>query len=101
MPPQYALMNEIPSPPEYSEQVVNLTASLESTGLDTSEGLNIICDQDISHIYIGQGQGKIGSGAQPLFSPQELESSPHYELIYHQDRVYIFSLLPGVCDLSP
>jgi hypothetical protein len=98
MPPQYALMNEIPSPPDYSERVVNLTAALESTGLDTSEGSNIICDHDISHIYIGQAQGRIGSGAQQLFSPQELADSTNYELIYQQDRVYIFSVLPGVCE---
>jgi hypothetical protein len=98
MPPQYALMNEIPAPLEYSQEVVNLAASLENTGLNTSEGLGIICDHNISHIYIGQAQGKIGFGVQQLFSPQELEGSPFYELNYHQDRVYIFSMLPGVCE---
>lgn len=98
MPPQYALVFEIPLPRDYSEEVVNLTAGLEDSNLGTQTGLGIICDHNISHIYIGQVQGKIGSGVQQLFSPQELINSSYYKLIYHQDRVYIFSLMPGVCE---
>jgi hypothetical protein len=101
MPPQYALMNEVSLPADYSEQVVNLTAALENTNLDTQKALGVLCDHNISHIYIGQGQGKIRLGGQQLFWPQEFEDSRHYELIYHQDRVYIFSITPGACEANP
>lgn len=98
MPPQYALMNEIPSPPDYSQRIVDLVASIEDISLDSEEGTQILCDNKISHIYIGQGQGKTGFGSQQLYTPKEVENNPAIELIYRQDRVYIFKLKQEACE---
>lgn len=97
MPPQYALLSEMPNQPGYTQQVVALVQLLEETSPASPEGIARLCDWGISHVYIGQGQGKTGSSATQLFAPEELLGSSAFSLLYHQDRVYVFALAPGVC----
>ena len=97
MPPQYALMNELPAEPTYSQRVVDLVARLETTSPASSEGIRLLCDWGITHVYIGQGQGNVGAGVRQLFSPTALMNSPAFSLVYHLDRVYIFALDPQAC----
>ncbi len=92
IPPQYALANEAPIDPGYSLGVVKLEAQLEKTSIASQDAIKLICDYGITHVYIGQKQGAVGNQNGPLFSPNELESSAEFMLIYHQDRVYIFSV---------
>jgi hypothetical protein len=99
MPPLYALSSEVPLEDGYSKRVVDLVAALETIPLDSVEGAALLCEQGISHVYIGQLQGLVGiSWLSQLFSPDELLNQPFYQLVYHQDRVYIFALQEGVCD---
>ena len=97
MPPQYALLSEIPVSPNYSKDVVTLVAGLETTSLDSENGLNLLCEHDITHIYIGQGQGEVGYGATQLFSPDMLAEYQAYQLIYRHDRIYIYEIDPQYC----
>ena len=98
MPSQYALLNEIPSPPEYSQKVLDLVTLLEEKTLDDSESLSALCNWGVTHIYNGQGQGQVGSRISQLFAPNEmLSTSQYYERIYQRDRVSIFRLNPEVC----
>lgn len=97
IPPQYAILNEKPSPPEYTRQVVKLLAELETTSPASPQGINLLCAQGITHVYIGQRQGRVGYAAAQLFSPQSLLNSADFDLIYHQDRVWIFKLEPQAC----
>lgn len=97
MPPQYAILNEREAEPGYNQRVVGLAVALETTRLDTAEGVRILCDWGITHAYVGQAHGYVGFGAQQLYSPDELLNSPAFELLYHEDRVYIFRLLPESC----
>ncbi len=97
MPPQYALFNESPIEAGYSQRVVKLIAKLETASPSSPEGLQTLCDWGISHIYIGQGQGKVGMGVSQLFSPQDFINSPSFDLLYHRDRVYIFALAHEAC----
>jgi len=92
MPPQYALLSEIPLTPNYSKDVVAVVGGLENNSIDSENGLHLLCEQDITHIYIGQGQGTVGYGATQLFSPDQLAENQAYQLIYHHDRVYIYEL---------
>ena len=100
MPPQYALLAEAPSPPDYSERVVDLVAVLETHPPDTAEGLAAICRMGITHIYIGQGQGQTGYGVVQLYTRAQLLDSPWLAEIYHQDRVSVFAIQPGACPLT-
>jgi len=98
MPPQYALMNEAPAEPGYSQRVVDLVAHLEEHSPASPEGLARLCEWGITHVYIGQGQGKVGAGAVQLFPPEVLADSPAFRPVYHQDRVWIFALNPEACE---
>jgi len=102
MPPQYALLNEAPAVPGYSQRVVDLVAYLEEHSPASPEGLAQLCEWGITHVYIGQGQGKIGkvifAEAAQLFPPEVLANSPAFQLLYHQDRVWIFALKPEACE---
>lgn len=97
MPPQYALMAEIPDPQDYSRQVVSLLAVLEASPPNTPQGLAAMCRMGITHIYIGQGQGLTGFGARQLYNREQLLSSGQFSEIYHQDRVSVFAIQPGAC----
>jgi hypothetical protein len=97
MPPQYALMNEVPHPASYSKDVVVLVRELEATAPGSAEGLRLLCENRITHVYIGQTQGKTGSPARQLYKPEDFLKHPAFEKIYHQDRVYLFALRAGVC----
>lgn len=100
MPPQYAMVNEKPREPGYSKRLVDLVARLEKVSPASSDGERLLCDMDITHVYIGQGQGQVGAGAVQLFSPDQFVHSTAFQLAYHQDRVYIFALDPLVCGAS-
>ncbi len=97
MPPQYALLNEAPAMPGYSQQVVGLVAHLEEHSPASHEGLSRLCEWGITHVYIGQGQGKVGAGAVQLFAPDDLAGSPAFRPVYHRDRVWVFALNPEAC----
>jgi hypothetical protein len=96
IPSQYALANEIPIVEDYSLHVVDLEATLEEDGLVSEAGINKLCEYGINHVFIGQKQGIVGNIGKPLFTPDELASSHIFRLIYHQDRVYIYSV-EGAC----
>jgi hypothetical protein len=97
MPPQYAILNEIPSPSDYSQKVVELVAYLENHSPGLPDTVQRLCAEHITHAYIGQGQGKVGFTAVQLFSPQDFQNSLYWETIYQQDNVYIFVLNQSYC----
>lgn len=97
MPPQYAMLNEAATPPDYTEQVVELVDRLEEAPLNAREGISLLCDWGITHVYIGQGQGRVGFGVTQLFAPDELVGNPAFEQVYRRDRVSIFALNQQAC----
>ena len=97
MPPQYALVNEVPADANYTQRVVDLVARLEAASPASPEWIQPLCDWGVTHVYVGQGQGKVGAGVVQLFSPAALASSPAFSTVYHQDRVHIFALNPQAC----
>jgi hypothetical protein len=97
MPPQYALLNEQPVPPDYSKRIVLLVNELSQVSPGSKEGLDYICSEGVTHAFIGQRQGQVGGGVSQLFDSSDFEQSPYWESVYHQDRVYIYELKPGAC----
>jgi len=97
IPPQYAVLNEEPSPSDYTQRAVELVAQLEKTSLNSPEGIRLMCLRGLTHVYIGQRQGRVGFDATQLFSPAELSDNAAFDLVYHTDRVYIFQLKPSAC----
>jgi hypothetical protein len=100
LPPQYALANERPDPPDYTERVVALVHTLKATPATTPAGMAALCAEGITHIYNGQDQGGVGVTARPLFTPAELDASPHFTRQYAADRVSIYSFDRAACPPS-
>lgn len=98
MPPQYALVNEKPLTPGYTQAVTQLVKDLQIFSPTSREGLRLLCQQAITHVYIGQGEGRIGFEAVPLLSVEKLMTSPSFDLIYQQDRAKVFMLNRQACD---
>jgi hypothetical protein len=101
MPPQYAMVNEVPVPADYTQQIVDITRAFETMPTLTADQTQLLCQHGITHVYIGQQQGQTGAGAHPILFPADFLSSTAYELVYHEDRVYIFELDQAVCEVPP
>ena len=98
MPPQYALYNEAESIPIYGQSVVGLVTSLEDSPPTTQAGLSALCDFGVTHLYVGQGQGRVAAQKlEPYLEPTELSADPAFDLVYHQDRVWVFEMKDDAC----
>jgi hypothetical protein len=97
MPPQYALLNEVPINPTYNQDIVSLVTRLQEIPLSSPEGISLLCQQGISHVYMGDRQGLVGQEAVPLFMPDEMLDSFAFSPQYHEDRVWIFSFDRSTC----
>jgi hypothetical protein len=100
MPPQYAILNENSFEPGYTDRMINLVNSLQKTSLDTPQAFAMLCNNNVTHIYIGQQQGRSALkflGSPQLFSSSNLVGSTYYDLIYHHDQVYIYAINKGIC----
>lgn len=100
MPPQYALLNEVPTAPGYNQQVVALIRTLTANPPATPAALRALCEAGVTHVYIGQTQGLTGFGVTQLFTPEHFIAQPAFRLVYQKDRVYIFALVEGACETT-
>lgn len=92
--PPLTVVSETPFSPEYPHQVRDLVAQIQATDLSTRDGVALLKQNGITHIYIGQGEGRVGNPGDPLLSAQLLLSAPYYEPVYHEDRVWILEVHP-------
>ena len=79
--------------PDYREWTNTLVAEINNKRINDADTIARLHDRGITHIYVGQRQGSINSPG-PLFTLDELITSPYYLPIYHQDRVWVFELVP-------
>ncbi len=97
MPPQYALLNEVPADPTYSTAVVDLVKQLEQVDVGSPEGMALLCDAGVTHVYLGQRQGNVGSGVVQLYSAAELAQAAGLTEVYHHDLVRVYAVDDGAC----
>jgi hypothetical protein len=76
--------HEAASVPNYLSRVNDLAYYVESHDLAAPETVQVLKDNDITHVYVGQMGGHL-----PI---ETLRLSDSYALDYHQDRVWIFSV---------
>jgi hypothetical protein len=89
--PEYALLNEKPYQPGYDKAMTNLVAQLRQAGVTSPDGIRLLCQYGITHVYVGQGQGRIAMPPpEPMLSISELESSPHFTSLYRHDKAGVF-----------
>ena len=78
--------------PGFRQDLLDLTNTLREYGADAPETLALLRERGITHVYIGQQQGSVNS-QQPALPPGALLGSPHYQPVYHQDRVWVFEVV--------
>jgi hypothetical protein len=78
---------------EYIEWVNALTYEIQTRGINDPNVLTMLDKRNVTHVYIGQQQGKVNYNGPYWLKPGELLSSPFYRPVYHQDRVWIFEVI--------
>ena len=81
------------SRPDYVAWTNALTTAIQEKGISDPDVIAMLKERGITHVYIGQQQGSVNSPG-PLIDPAQMLADPHYTLLYHQDRVYVFKVNP-------
>ncbi|HHX44923.1 MAG TPA: hypothetical protein GX714_13195 [Chloroflexi bacterium] len=92
LPPLTYVSEEGPRP-AYRLWVNGLTAALQGVRLDDAELLAALREHGVTHVYIGQRQGRVNYSGPDVLDPARLADSALFRPIYHQDRVWVFEFL--------
>lgn len=85
---------ELPADSAYRQQVLSLGIAIQERGLHDLDTLDLARRQGITHVYLGQRQGSVNSSGAGVIEPGKLVQSPHFQPVYHQDRVWVFEIVP-------
>ncbi len=91
--PPLTYATELGPRPDYVSWINALTTQLQDKGIDNPDVLAMLLDRGITHVYIGQQQGRVNYGGPHVLEPEVLLSSPHFRPVYHQDRVWVFEIV--------
>ncbi len=80
--------------PGYREWINSLYLEIEELGIDSPQVVDEMRRRGITHVYIGQQQGSVSNFGTHNFDLEALQASKSFRPIYHQDRVWIFEVLP-------
>ena len=64
--------------------------------LDDPETVGMLCERGLTHVYVGQREGRVNYGGPHVLSVEEMLRSPSYRLVYQQDKVAVFEILCSV-----
>ncbi|MEM7534572.1 MAG: hypothetical protein AAF639_20495 [Chloroflexota bacterium] len=56
---------------------------------------SIFCTYALSHVYLGDKQGRVGFGIQPLMTEAWLQDNPDFELLYQQEQAQVWRFVYG------
>ena len=75
----------------YTDHINELAKTIGEKGLSNPETMDLLQKHGINFVYTGQQQGRVNS-PKPLLDLNSLKVSPHFQLVYHQDQVWIFKI---------
>lgn len=75
------------------EQVNTLTAAIQAYGVLDVRVLELLAERQVTHVYIGQRQGRVNYTGPYTLNPAEMLADEHFELVYRQDQIWIFALM--------
>ncbi len=78
--------------PDYPIWVNALPTEIQNKGIADPNVLALLRTRGITHVYIGQRQGRVNNAGAYVLEPEQLLASQNYRLIYHQDRVWVFGI---------
>ena len=79
--------------PDYREWVNELTSQVQAARVDDPATLALLRERGVTHVYIGQQQGRVNYNGPDVLRPEVFFQDKHYRLLYHQDRVWIFEIV--------
>lgn len=79
--------------PDYILWVNELTQLIQGKGIADPDVLAELRDRNITHVFVGQRQGVVNT-PESLLDLESLLNSSAFRPVYHQDRVWIFELIP-------
>jgi hypothetical protein len=88
--PPLNYVSEHGSRPGYVQRINSLTATLQNHGVTSPEVLAALRELGFHYVYVGQRQGRVNYIGPHTLDPALLIGDPNYELVYYQDRVWIF-----------
>ncbi len=75
---------------DYREWINALTAAIQGKGIASPDVLTMLGERGVTHIYIGQEQGRVNYDGPFVLEPAKLLASSYFRPVYHQDRVWVF-----------
>ena len=79
--------------PEYREWINEPTGQIQEVGGNGPETLALLRERGVTHVYVGQQQGRVFYSGPDVLGPEALLHSVHYRLVYHRDRVWVFGVV--------
>lgn len=76
----------------YRTWINALPAEIIAKGINHPDVIQMLKERYIDYIYIGQQHGLVNANS-PLLALDQIIADPHFEPVYHQDRVWIFRIL--------
>jgi hypothetical protein len=71
-----------------------LTREIQDKGITNPDIITLLVERGIRYIYIGQRQGRVNYSGPYILDPNSINDDPNFKNIYHQDRVWIFEVVP-------
>jgi hypothetical protein len=77
-----------------TETANSLFREIQTKGISNPEIISLLLQKGIKYLYLGQRQGSINYEGPQILDPKIINSLPNFKEIYHQDRVWIFEVIP-------
>jgi hypothetical protein len=77
---------------EYRRQAEVLALQASEHGLEDPVVRDLLREEGIAYVYAGRQQGRVWNREGERINPEQLAASADYELVYHQDRVWVFAV---------
>jgi predicted small secreted protein len=78
----------------YYDMTNELAAEIDSRGITDPQVIAGLVANGFTHVYIGQRQGQVNYYGPMMLDPAVLQANDHFRVIYQQDRVWIFQIVP-------
>ncbi len=92
--PPILYVSETGPRPDYLTWINAFTFLIEEKGVTHPDVIAALIERGVTHVYIGQLQGRVGHVTGLVIEPETLLASPHFRPVYHEDRVWVFEFLP-------
>ena len=92
--PPLTYSNEQGPRPDYREWTNALSLEIKDKGVTSGDVISLLRERGITDVYIGQRQGRVNYSGADVLRPEQLLASANFRSIYHQDRVWVFQVVP-------